>query len=70
MNGTRPEPPLDLSAYLSTGQAAHQLRVSTEQVRRYIKAGRLTATHCGIWHVIPRTEVEALAAQRLAQEDR
>lgn len=49
---------------LSTGDAAKQLGVTTEQVRRYIRAGKLHPQDTKAGFMIPRQEVEALRRDR------
>jgi excisionase family DNA binding protein len=45
--------------YLTTGQAAHYLGVSTETVRRWLEAGRLTGVRTSGGHrLISRTSVQ------------
>lgn len=49
---------------LSTGDAAKRLGVTTEQVRRYIRAGKLHPQDTKAGFMIPRQEVEALRRDR------
>lgn len=52
---------------LSSGAAARLLGVSQQTVLTWVKAGTLPAQRCPLGFLLPRVDVERLAAQRAAR---
>ena len=52
--------------YFTTGQAAVYLSVNRLTIRRWVQAGKLSGERIGLFTLIPRQEVEQLAAARKA----
>ena len=54
--------------FLTPGQAARELEVSAQWVRKLVQAGRLRAVRTGLGHLIDAESVRALATERKTRD--
>ena len=60
---------IQTSAYISVPEAARQLKRSEEQVRRYLRLGKLKGQRVGNQWFVARASIEAVLTSRLVPAD-